>query len=77
MEYDKVKRAIEAGGSIRAASQILGVSYQSLQWWIARKGLVVIKTAHLVEARFEITEHGREAVAAMVEGEAGQEQEKE
>jgi hypothetical protein len=77
LDHKTVAKAVQDGGSMRAAALILRVSPPRLSLWLAKNGYAVQKKAQLVEVTFEITEHGREAVAAMVEGEAGQEQEKE
>lgn len=50
MDVQQVKEAIEKGGSIRAAAKLLGKSYQSLQWWLARNGYRIEKRAVLVKA---------------------------
>jgi molybdenum-dependent DNA-binding transcriptional regulator ModE len=46
-----VKFAIEQGGSIRAASKLLGKSYTSIQWWLARNGYEVQRRAVLVRIK--------------------------
>lgn len=51
MDYQKVKAAIEKGGSIRAAAELLNVAYQSLQWWLATNGYAVEKRAYLVKRK--------------------------
>lgn len=50
VDVQTVREAIEAGGSIRAAAKLLGKSYQSLQWWLARNGYRIEKRAVLVKA---------------------------
>jgi len=45
MDVDNVKKAIEAGGSIRAAAALLNTSYTNLQWWLARNGYKITKSA--------------------------------
>jgi len=49
MDVDKVKEAIEKGGSIRAASKLLGKSYTTVQWWLARNGYRVEHKAVLIK----------------------------
>lgn len=44
---ENIQDAVERGGSIRAAAQLLQVSYTSLQWWLARNGYEVVKVAKL------------------------------
>lgn len=51
MNVQTLKRAVERGGSIRAAARELGVSYTSVQWWLARNGYRVVKVAKLVRTR--------------------------
>lgn len=51
MNVWEIKGAIERGGSIRAAARELGVSYTSVQWWLARNGYRVVKVAKLVRTR--------------------------
>jgi molybdenum-dependent DNA-binding transcriptional regulator ModE len=51
LTYPKVKTAIKTGGSIRAASKLLGISYTALQWWLARNGLQIEKRAVLVRIK--------------------------
>jgi molybdenum-dependent DNA-binding transcriptional regulator ModE len=75
---DIVQKAIADTGSVSKAAKKIGVATTTLTLWLARNGYEVQKTARLVEIRYELTGHGRAAVAAMVsEGETGQEQEKE
>lgn len=50
MNVETVKDAIERGGSVRAAAVLLGKSYTSVQWWLARNGYRVEKVAKLVKA---------------------------
>jgi len=47
MQADEVRAAIEKTGSINKAAKVLGKSHTALQWWIARNGYQVIKTATL------------------------------
>ncbi|HRE47189.1 MAG TPA: hypothetical protein PLD47_05640 [Aggregatilineales bacterium] len=51
MNIQALKKAVERGGSIRAAARELGVSYTSVQWWLARNGYRVVKVAKLVRTR--------------------------
>jgi molybdenum-dependent DNA-binding transcriptional regulator ModE len=48
MDYKSVSQAVEKGGSIREAAKLLGKSYTSIQWWLARNGYKVVKKASLV-----------------------------
>ncbi len=41
LNVKNVSKAIEDGGSVRAAAKLLGKSYTALQWWIARNGYEV------------------------------------
>lgn len=49
MEADQVRSAIEQGGSIRAAAKLLGKSYNTVQWWLARNGYQIEKRAVMVK----------------------------
>jgi len=51
LNIQALKKAVERGGSIRAAARELGVSYTSVQWWLARNGYRVVKVAKLVRTR--------------------------
>lgn len=51
--YEDVRSAIEKGGSARAAAKLLGKSYTSIQWWLARNGYKVVKKASLVPIHAE------------------------
>ncbi len=64
MEYPEVLKAIEQGGSIRAAAKLLGKSYTSIQWWLARNGYEVSTKATLIPRRYALTEKGK----AVLEG---------
>lgn len=67
MKLDQVKDALEKGGSIRAAAKHLGVSPNSLQWWLARNGYRVRITriaqleqvTHQVELSDQMMEESR------------------
>lgn len=45
MKVDEVRRAVEHGGSIREAAKLLGKSYTTVQWWLARNGYQIVKRA--------------------------------
>jgi molybdenum-dependent DNA-binding transcriptional regulator ModE len=45
MNVDEVRTAIERGGSIREAAKLLGKSYTSLQWWLARNSYRITHSA--------------------------------
>lgn len=66
MKFNEVKTAIEQGGSIRAAARILGKSYTSVQWWLARNGYRVQQRAVLVKLgqreTMELTAKGQAAI---------------
>lgn len=64
MKYETVLEAIEKGGSIRAAAVLLGKSYTSVQWWLARNGYRVAHVATLVPVEFKLTDQGRDIVNA-------------
>lgn len=49
LNLDNVSDAVRKGGSIRAASKLLGKSYTSIQWWLARNGYRVERRAFLVK----------------------------
>ncbi len=53
MNLEQVKQAIEKTGSIRKAAPLLGVTYNSVQWFLARQGYEIVKTATIkkIEAR--------------------------
>lgn len=56
----EVGTALAKGGSIRAAAALLGKSYNSVQWWLARNGYRVERRAVLVPVRFELTNEGKQ-----------------
>jgi molybdenum-dependent DNA-binding transcriptional regulator ModE len=66
MNVQQVREAIEQGGSIRAAAKLLGKSYNTLQWWLARHGYEVQHKAVLVErlapVTFNLTSKGKQAI---------------
>lgn len=59
MDEEKVRSALEEGGSIRAAAKLLKKSYTAVQWWIARHGFEVRKRATLVRRSERATPHER------------------
>ena len=44
LDLADVKGAIEIGGSVRQAAKLLGKSYTTVQWWLARNGYEVVRT---------------------------------
>lgn len=46
---EKVKNAIERGGTIREAAKMLGKSYSAVQWWLARNGYEIVHMATIRE----------------------------
>lgn len=49
LNVETVSKAIEQGGSIRAAAKLLGKSYTSVQWWMARNGYRIQRKSVLVK----------------------------
>lgn len=49
LDHERVSKAIEQGGSIRAAAKLLGKSYTSVQWWMARNGYRIQRRSVLVK----------------------------
>lgn len=45
LTVETVKNAVEKGGSIRGAAKMLGISYTSVQWFLAREGYELVKKA--------------------------------
>lgn len=66
MNDKMVRQAIEQGGSIRRAAKLLGKSYTSVQWWLARNGYRVQRRAVLVKLgqreTVELTAKGQAAI---------------
>jgi len=62
LTHETVKRAVEQGGSARAAAKLLGKSYTAVQWWLARNGYRVVTRATIEPIRFEMTDKARQVV---------------
>lgn len=62
MTEAEVIKAIEQGGSIRAAAKLLGKSYTAVQWWLARNGYQVVHKATLEPIRYETSRKGKQAI---------------